>query len=453
MMSRTSRATFAATVVVALTSAAGAQTPPKVRPLGPIVKVSTEPLGSVSSVRQLSDGRVLVNDIIAHRVVLFDTSLTKAIVVADSTSATANAYGVRPGGLIAYRDDSTLFVDPASLSMLVIDPKGRIAHVISAPRPNDIASLIGGPNGTPGFDAQGRLVYSARIGVKAQVAPGGGKMLLPDLPDSSLIVRVDLATRKLDTLGGYGVAKAKVVANQDANGNVTSIQMLQSPLPLADDWAVEPDGSVAIVRGRDYHVDWLDAAGHWTSSPKMPFDWEHLDDDRKVALLDSVKAIAIAHTDSLQAALDHGTTLPSGPPDASGAGGDGGGMAMVGMYRKVEVASADGGGRGSGGPPPSSRQPPRLPPPLFIPANELPDYKPPFQAGSTRADAEGNLWIRTTHITNGRAVYDIVNRKGELIDRVQIPAFRIIAGFGPGVVYMGVRDAEGNVHLERARIR
>jgi hypothetical protein len=95
----------------------------------------------------------------------------------------------------------------------------------------------------------------------------------------------------------------------------------------------------------------------------------------------------------------------------------------------------------------------RLPPPLFVEPRDLPDYKPPFLVGATRADADGNLWIRTSRITNGRAVYDIVNRKGELIDRVQLPAFRTIAGFGPGVVYMGVRDGEGVVHLERARVK
>src|SRR5438874_8628737 len=50
------------------------------------------------------------------------------------SSATANAYGTRPGGLIAYRGDSTLFVDPASLSMLLIDPNGKIARVRSEER-------------------------------------------------------------------------------------------------------------------------------------------------------------------------------------------------------------------------------------------------------------------------------------------------------------------------------
>ena len=85
--------------------------------------------------------------------------------------------------------------------------------------------------------------------------------------------------------------------------------------------------------------------------------------------------------------------------------------------------------------------------------NDLPDYVPPFLRGSVRADAEGNLWIRTSTVVSGQPVYDIVNRRGELADRVQLPPFRTIAGFAPGFVYMAVKDGTGVVHLERARVK
>ena len=43
------------------------------------------------------------------------------------------------------------------------------------------------------------------------------------------------------------------------------------------------------------------------------------------------------------------------------------------------------------------------------------------------------------------AIYDVVNRSGELIDRIQLPASRQIVGFGKGgVVYMLARDASGS---------
>jgi hypothetical protein len=69
------------------------------------------------------------------------------------------------------------------------------------------------------------------------------------------------------------------------------------------------------------------------------------------------------------------------------------------------------------------------------------------------ADVDDNLWIRTTTVIDGRPVYDVVNRRGELFDRVQLPRYRTIAGFGPGVVYMAVTDANGVVRLERARVK
>src|SRR6059058_2555606 len=83
-------------------SICGAQTLPPIRQLGPVTAVAKEPLGAVSSVRHLPDGRVLVNDIIGRRVVMFDSALSTVTIVADTTSATANAYGVRPGGQMSH---------------------------------------------------------------------------------------------------------------------------------------------------------------------------------------------------------------------------------------------------------------------------------------------------------------------------------------------------------------
>ena len=89
----------------------------------------------------------------------------------------------------------------------------------------------------------------------------------------------------------------------------------------------------------------------------------------------------------------------------------------------------------------------------MVAPSELPDYKPAFLPGSTRADADGNLWIRTSQNVDGRPVYNVINRKGELIDRVQLPQNRAIAGFGGGgLVYLGVRDGQ-TAQLEVAKVR
>jgi len=420
-----------------------AQSMPPVRQLGPVTAVGKEALGAVTTVRALPDGRVLVNDIVGRRVLMFDSTLSTTTVVADTTSATANAYGTRPGGLIAYRGDSSLFIDPASLSMLLIDPNGRIGRVMSAPRAQDVGFLIGGPFGNPGFDAKGRLVYRAppRFIFNGPPPSGNRPPQPPQIPDSAALVRFDLATRKLDTVTWFKTPKVNfsVVTAPDGGVRVTSVV---NPLPQGDDWAMLSDGSIAIVRGRDYHVDWVGAQGI-TSAPKIPFEWERMSDEQKVAFIDSAKvAMEKARASGQFAAGFAGgfvrTTVDNGP--AGGPARDSaarGGAPRDGSPRQTTTTDA----------------PQQLPPLTLVAPNDLPDYKPAFTPGSTRADADGNLWIRTSHNVDGRPVYDVVNRKGDLVDRVQLPLNRQLAGFGPnGVVYLGVRDGR-TAHLEKARLR
>jgi hypothetical protein len=53
----------------------------------------------------------------------------------------------------------------------------------------------------------------------------------------------------------------------------------------------------------------------------------------------------------------------------------------------------------------------------------------------------------------GGPVYDVVNLKGELVERVQVPKDRTIVGFGAGgVVYLLAREGT-TAKLERARTR
>src|SRR6266404_590887 len=240
--------------LIALTAATSqlcpAQSLPPVRQLGPVTAVAKEPLGAVSSVRALPDGRVLINDIVGRRVLMFDSTLSTATVVADTTSVTASAYGTQPGGLIAFRGDSTLFVDPASLSMLLIDPNGKISRVMSAPRAQDVGFLIGGPFGNPGFDPKGKLVYRAPPNFAAFRPPSSssGNRLpqFPTPPDSAALVRFDLATRKVDTATFFKTPKFNLTVTQSREGGIR-VTSTVNPLPQGDDWALLSDGTIALV--------------------------------------------------------------------------------------------------------------------------------------------------------------------------------------------------------------
>ena len=403
---------------------------------------STDSIGSVAAVRQLPNGNVLVNDQARRRVVLLDPAMKVIGLVADSTSSTNNAYGVRPGGLLAYRGDSTLFIEPAGLSMLVIDPAGRIIRTMAAPRANDVNFLIGGALGNPGFDAKGRLVYrTIDFGMRGMRPPQPGEPFTPPTPpDSSALVRFDLATRKLDTVGFFKIPKSNVQMTQDANGGMR-ISVTINPLPVVDEWAVMSDGTVAFVRGQDYHVDFIDASGARTVAEKIPYEWQRLTDDDKSRFIDSAK-VAIEKQRAAMA-TSGGVNQGNAIRDMLGGGGGGGVGSSIVMTRTRD---------GAGGPPAGGMQ---IPPINMVAPSELPDYKPVFGPGSIRADMDGRLWVRTipTKATSGGAIYDVIDRAGKLVDRVQVPAGSTIAGFGAGgVVYLGLRDTTG-LHLQRIVVK
>jgi hypothetical protein len=417
--------------VLSLASTAAAQQMPPIRQIARHERVTSDSLASVDVALPAKDGSVLVHDGKSRRVLLFDSTLARATVVADTTDKTSSAYGHSFGELLRYRGDSALFVDVGGLSMMVVDPAGKLGRVMAMPRPDDAQRLLG-VFGLPGFDARGRLIYSVAAGDFGHRVfycvehPGrfpqyrqGAHPIAK--ADSARLVRVDLATRALDTIAGVTTEVDEQRIVTDDNGVVQSVHWVALPLQTVDSWTVMSDGTLAVVRGRDYHVDWLGSDGHWSSTPKLSFDRQRIDDARKLALIDFATAAAEA--------------LAAGANARQAGGGGGRGGANRG----------GGGGRGA-----MTRIPDVV---VHADAGEVPDYVPPIGENAVTADADDNLWIRTSTLVDGRPVYDVVNRRGELVDRRQLPSFRTIAGFGPGVIYMAMADANGSVHLERARIR
>lgn len=470
-------------LLATLAAPLAAQAPAKsaaapVRALPAPAATSTDSLGSIAAVRQLPNGNVLVNDQVQRRVLLMDSSLKVIGVVADSTSSTANAYGARPGGLLAYHGDSTLFIDPASLSMLVIDGAGKVVRVMAAPRPNDVQFLVGGPFGNPGFDSQGRLIYRS-FPRPNFTRDANGNMSAPEFPDSAALVRFDLASRKLDTAAFFRIAKQNMTVTRDANGGMR-VSSTINPLPVVDDWAVLSDGTIAIVHGREYRVEFIGADGARTMADKIPFEWQRLSEEDKVAFIDSTRA----NIERMRA--QRGGFVPIGGgagADITGGGagrqvitmrmgGDGAEPPRRGGDRAPGSATSNNGssgasgtgganannGAGNAGSNRGSNNADRaeliLPPLNFVSPSELPDYKPVFSTGSVRADMDDRLWVRTipTKASAAGAIYDVIDRSGKLVDRVQVPANATIAGFGKGgIVYVGTRVA-GEIRLQRVKV-
>ena len=245
--------------------------------------------------------------------------------------------------------------------------------------------LIGGPYGTPGLDAQRRLVLRMIIAPPPRQSADEP----PQSPDSSLIVRYDFATRVMDTLATFGIPRFRAVNTRtELPGGrfLLRTNTVIDPIPWTDDWAVLADGTIAIIRGREFRVDFLTADRTLTSGAKLPFEWQRLADEDKSRILDSVKT----QLESLAAA-----------------------QRAVAARRDSLVGRTARAGAGSGPPAPLA--------PEFVALNEMPDYRPAFSQGASHADLDGNLWIRTSGVANGGVIYYVVNRAGALTARVQVP--------------------------------
>ncbi len=460
------RARFAMCIGSLLTVASSvqAQQAVPVRDLSAFDAKSSEHFGNIFNVRQLAGGKVLVNDGVRRRLVMLDDKLSNPSVVIDSVSEGGNSYGPRAAPLIPYLADSTLFVDGVSLSLLVIDPFGKVAHVMSAPKPGDLRFLAGG---TSGVDKQGNLVYRGAQTVRQNVAPTapGAAAALPQPPDSAPILRANFETRTVDTIGRVKVQNGTRMSMLHGADGKTSMKMIVNPLMTVDDWAVLSDGTVAFIRGHDYHIDWLYTDGSQVSSAKLPFDWKRLTDDDKQKLIDS------ARTAADKAAAD--AKANAGKPGAAGADaagvermvaamGAGGGGAMGGGGTFTIAIKRDGGGdhgggadhvytSGTGGAWNAGATQIE-----YVPLNEIPDYYPAIRPFAAKADLDGNLWILPTTSAQAKAgelIYDVVNNRGMLFQRVRLPLGRSIAGFGrDGVVYLMYREGTTGWYLERTKI-
>jgi hypothetical protein len=416
---------------------------PPVRPLGPIVATTTFPLESPTKIRPLSDGRVLVNDAKAKRVLLFDASLAHATIVADTTGETARAYGAQGGELFPYAGDSSLYLDMASRAFLVIDPSGKLGRAMPAP------TLRGGAGGGgvaylrsalygPTVDQHGNVVSRGTPGGVPGRGAGPGPATAPSLnaapvvaSDSGMIVRINIESRRVDTVAWLMAPVRATVWTIGPTGSPLQTLML-NPMPLRDAWTLMPDGAIAVVREHDYHIDWVALDGSVTSSPKIPHEWAKVTDSAKKAMIDSART-----TDSARVVVQ-GRRIDSLVKDARAQG--------------LDVTTGASGGVTIGG---KVAYPPQVVSPM-IGADDLPTYAPPFdQVGPwpVWADADGNVWIQIAPTPrDGGAVYDVVDRQGRLIDRIQIPGMTGIVGFGKGVVYLIAREGEGYT-LARARIR
>jgi hypothetical protein len=384
-----------------------------------------EPFSGVSGVRGLADGRVVVADVRDKLVQVVNLATGAAVRVGREGSGPGE-YGL-PSALFALPGDSSVVYDPLNQRYLPVGPDGKPGATFrvggDGPSPRGAGAPPGAPPGgaagrRPGgpggpmmmlgglglgrpvtTDAAGRLYFE---GIPLVMGPNG-----PTSADSAPVIRYDRATRGTDTVAWLRLPKGGASVSSSGGGNNQRVMVRvggSTPFAARDAWSVLPNGTVAIVRVADYHVELVGPAGTVTRGPAVPFTPIAVGEAEKREYREQQKnrqVVAIMRTD------------------------------------------------GPGG----SRTQASATPPPFEEPDRWPATKPPFAEGGVLAAPTGELWVaRNRRAGDEVPTYDIFSAAGRLVRRAQFPPRTRVVGFGPGGVVYTVRSDEDDLQwLQRYR--
>ena len=278
---------------------------------------------------------MLVNDVVKRQLTLLDPALGGTRPSSPTRRAALRTRtACAPAASSRTSRDSTLFVDPAGLSMFVIDPAGKIARVASVPRSQDAAALGSNLLGNPGARCEGPPRLSRRLraddrrsghrdhgrqgrrsGNAAARAASMASMF--EQPDTAALVRVDLATRKLDTAGFFKIPKNEDEHAADRQG-MYGDERDQPAARRSTTGRCSPTARSPSCAGRTTTWTSFTPTASTASSPKIPYDWQRLTDEDKVAIIDSAKA---AFERARAAAPNGGNAVMAGPGRRRRSGG------------------------------------------------------------------------------------------------------------------------------------
>jgi hypothetical protein len=419
--------------VALLAVRAGAQAPPGPVPhaLGRVVATSPVPFRSIRNVVPLSDGRVLIHDFGRRTVQLLDSLLKPIKTVLDSTGGERNS--LAPNSFIfPFLADSSLLFDMRARVLVVIEPDGTLGRVMAPP-----TAGISRAYGPPGWSALGIVHHlPAPRATAPPPSATSTEMTVRRIYDSVLVVRSNLATRTLDTVTKFGTGNYSVETRRGAS--ITSLAARTELFPFYDAAMVVTDGSIAIFRAREYRIEWMAPDGTRSLGPRLPYPWKRVNDADRTHLLEAVNGIRRLAFDSVVAKRAADSARTGAGPTIGRAFARGGRGTARGAQTVQQVPA----------PPPA--------PPEYITGDEIPDFLPPTGPSPMLVDADNNVWLHPISFDwtpDDAPVWEIINRKGELVERVIVPDNLTIVGFvRGGYVLVTSRDA-GVATLQKVRVR
>ncbi len=399
----------AAVLAIAAIASAGCA-PDDAAPIGAVPRhVLDEPevvsgeFGSVNGMVERTDGTLLVADRISGELVL-----------ADLDAGTRTMVGSRGEGPEEYQRPSGLWPLPGDSALLMDNGNGRLVILrpdlsFGATRPMIEVNPDGGITflNPRAVDGAGRIYTTGAVSM--QIGAGGGSS--EPGSDSAAVVRTELSDLSADTVARLAPQPGSSFESRAGSDGNLMLTMQQTPYTPSDSWGVAPDGSVAVARAADYHLDWIAPYGSVRIGPPVLYDPVPLSQAEKEAWVAGERPSARA-----------GTFVMSGGGVPSPGGGT-----SVSRNVSINTGSDD------------------------VDDYDWPETLPPF-TGRIRIDSEGRAWLRRYQPAGAPFLYDIFTPDAEHAATVEMAEGRTVIGFGDGVVYATFNDDVDLVYIERFRL-
>lgn len=378
--------TFFTTIVAA--GALEGQAPVPTTQISDPAATFPEPFSSITGLRELSDGRLVISD-----------RLEQAVRIVDLKAGTMEEIGrigqgpgeyQMPGDLFALPGDSTLLLDFANRRLTVIDPAGRLVR--SMPLRHSSGAIVR-PGGT---DARGRIYFDQMGMVQVEEGPGGRAT---DIQDTAPLLRWDPATDAIDTLAALARPAPGAMRAAVGRGGFGAVAASTAFAPR-DAWAVALDGRVAVVRAEpEYRIEWLSPAGAKRTGPAVAYEPVPLTRADQEEWAERLAATAVVAIESVENGRRSSRTMNVPRPN--------------------------------------------------VDELEFPETKPPFPAEAAATTPDGELWVERNVPFGQPQTFDVFDAAGRRVRQVRLPEGRRLVAFGDGVLY-AVRSDESDLQwLER----
>lgn len=345
----------------------------------------------LNGVRELSDGTVLAADPLAQLLLRIDLDTSTADTLGRSGPGPQEYQ--QPDQVFPLPGDSSLLVDLGKTQLTVIHPDGTFGEGMSMtiPRDEGFPDIL-----TPRFVDEGEYIYD-----QAGRSRDGGP------PDSAAIVRVHRVSRSMDTVAMVWLPETPLRRTQ-------RFGYLPKMLEARDDWAVGPDGRVAVIRAQDFSVEWTFPDGRRVVGPPHSFETESVTLEDKEALMADMRSSSLSIISSVSRT---------------------GGVQRMAMSRGTPN-SGDGPG---------------------VDDFEWAEIFPAFRNDRALISRRGEVWVERWVPVGSDSRLEVFDSEGIWLGSVVLPPRRRLVGFGQGpdggeVAYLTRTNEYDLKWLERYRV-